>query len=127
MSPLTIYICQACAVSCDDCVAAVKPAAVIPTDAPEGATADASFGSDAKETQKLRFSFRYAPWIDVLKLFADSADLSLDLNAVPPGTFSYHDKKEYTPTEALASTKSAKPVSTTKSGKPSRCCCPCKP
>ena len=64
-------------------------------------TPESSFGSNAQQTQKLKFGFRYAPWMDVLKLFADSANLSLDLNAVPPGTFSYYDKKEYTPTEAL--------------------------
>ena len=64
-------------------------------------TPEVSFGPESKQTQKLKFGFRYAPWMDVLKLFAESANLSLDLNAVPPGTFSYYDKKEYTPTEAL--------------------------
>lgn len=70
-------------------------------EAPPGVKPEASFGTEAKQTQKLKFSFRYAPWMDVLKLFADSANLSLDLNAVPPGTFSYYDTKEYSPTEAL--------------------------
>ncbi len=70
-------------------------------EAPPGVTPEVSFGKEAKDTQKLQFGFRYAPWMDVLKLFAESANLSLDLNAVPPGTFSYFDKKEYTPTEAL--------------------------
>ncbi len=70
-------------------------------EAPPGVTPEVSFGVEAKATQKLKFGFRYAPWMDVLKLFAESANLSLDLNAVPPGTFSYYDKKEYTPTEAL--------------------------
>lgn len=70
-------------------------------EAPPGVTPEVSFGKEAKGTQKLQFGFRYAPWMDVLKLFAESANLSLDLNAVPPGTFSYFDKKEYTPTEAL--------------------------
>ena len=70
-------------------------------EAPPGVTPEVSFGKEAKATQKLEFGFRYAPWMDVLKLFADSANLSLDLNAVPPGTFSYFDKKKYTPTEAL--------------------------
>ncbi len=68
---------------------------------PPGVTPEVSFGAEAKATQKLKFGFRYAPWMDVLKLFAESANLSLDLNSVPPGTFSYYDKKEYTPTEAL--------------------------
>lgn len=57
---------------------------------------EASFGTEAKQTQKLKFSFRYAPWMDVLKLFADSANLSLDLNAVQ-GTFSYYDAKNHQP------------------------------
>lgn len=70
-------------------------------EAPPGVKPEASFGTEAKQTQKLKFSFRYAPWMDVLKLFADSANLSIDLNAVPPGTFSYYDTKEYSPTEAL--------------------------
>lgn len=73
----------------------------ISVEAPPGVTPEVSFGADAKSAQKLQFSFRFAPWMDVLKLFAESANLSLDLNAVPPGTFSYYDKKEYTPTEAL--------------------------
>lgn len=50
---------------------------------------------------KFSFNFRYAPWGDVLKLFAEEAGLSLDLNAIPPGTFNYYDKNSYSPTEAL--------------------------
>ena len=76
-----------------------RPSMVV--DVPAGVTPEVSFGAEAKATQKLKFGFRYAPWMDVLKLFAESANLSLDLNSVPPGTFSYYDKKEYTPTEAL--------------------------
>lgn len=55
----------------------------------------------AKEEANLRFTFRYAPWADVLKLFADVNDLTLDLNDVPPGTFNYYDDKTYTMTQAL--------------------------
>ncbi|MCA8995941.1 MAG: hypothetical protein KDA80_03125, partial [Planctomycetaceae bacterium] len=51
--------------------------------------------------KKLTFNFRYAPWSDVLKLFAEEAGLSLDMNAVPPGTFNYFDTKQHTPMEAL--------------------------
>ena len=76
-----------------------RPSMIV--DVPVGVTPEVSFGPGAKTTQKLKFGFRYAPWMDVLKLFAESANLSLDLNSVPPGTFSYYDKKEYTPTEAL--------------------------
>jgi len=51
--------------------------------------------------KKFSFNFRYAPWGDVLRLFAAEAGLSLDLNALPPGTFNYYDQGRYTPTEAL--------------------------
>lgn len=75
---------------------------------PPGASVKASF--DAKDTTKggskdvggkLSFNFQYAPWKDVLELFAKSADLTLDLEITPPGTFSYRDSQSYTPTQAL--------------------------
>ncbi|MBA4030598.1 MAG: hypothetical protein C0478_06860, partial [Planctomyces sp.] len=47
------------------------------------------------------FSFRYAPWADVLQLFATKANLTLDLTEIPPGTFNYLDSRRYTPIEAL--------------------------
>lgn len=50
---------------------------------------------------KMSFNFRFAPWGDVLKLFAESAGYTLDLNDVPPGTFNYFDQGSYSPTEAL--------------------------
>ncbi len=50
---------------------------------------------------KLSFNFHTAPWTDVLRLFADSAGLTLNLKDTPPGTFSYFDKQEYSPTQAL--------------------------
>ena len=94
---------------------------------PEGAIAVASFGANAKakpdanaaevaepktveeppvtpakkEEANLVFNFRYAAWADVLKLFAEANDLSLDLNDVPPGTFNYWDNQKYTMTQAL--------------------------
>jgi type II secretory pathway component GspD/PulD (secretin)/Spy/CpxP family protein refolding chaperone len=61
-----------------------------------------SFGGEpGKAVEKLSFNFRFAPWTDVLKMFADAAGLTLDLNDVPPGSFNYYDKKEYTPIQAL--------------------------
>ncbi len=63
---------------------APAPAEVAPTDGPS-----------------LSFHFRFAPWPDVLKLFAETAGLTLDLNDTPPGTFSYFDSTKYTPTQAL--------------------------
>ena len=42
----------------------------------------------AKETAepRLRFNFRFQRWADVLDWFAKQADLSLVLDAPPPGT-----------------------------------------
>jgi hypothetical protein len=47
------------------------------------------------------FNFHAVPWPDVLKQFAEAAGLTLDLTAVPPGTFTYFDARPYTPDEAL--------------------------
>jgi type II secretory pathway component GspD/PulD (secretin) len=49
----------------------------------------------------LRFSFRHARWIDVLEWLAKQSDLSLVLDAPPPGSFNYSDSREYTPLEAI--------------------------
>ena len=86
---------------------------------PEGAKVAASFGMPAGEAAastaasanvarppegqgpQLTFNFQYAPWPEVLKLFAEVAGLTLDLNEIPPGTFSYTDRNSYTPTQAL--------------------------
>ncbi|MBN2476468.1 MAG: hypothetical protein JXB62_17775 [Pirellulales bacterium] len=57
--------------------------------------------AEIKPEPKLRFSFRFQRWVDVLEWFAEQADLSLVLDAPPPGTFNYTDAKEYTPTEAI--------------------------
>ncbi len=54
-----------------------------------------------KPEPRLRFQFRFERWEDVLNWFAQQADLSLVLDAPPPGTFNYSDTKEYTPTEAI--------------------------
>lgn len=49
----------------------------------------------------ISFNFRYAPWPQVLQLFAEVAGLTLDLNDTPTGTFNYYDDHRYTVTEAL--------------------------
>ncbi len=70
----------------------------------DGQPATLSFGSkngEKKKLEKMSFNFRFAPWVDVLKLFADASGLTLDLNDVPPGSFNYYDEREYTPSEAL--------------------------
>jgi type II secretory pathway component GspD/PulD (secretin) len=69
------------------------------------ATASSGGGSAAPKPGPgetlMSFNFRYAPWPEVLKLFAEAAGLTLDLTEVPPGTFNYFDDHQYTPTEAL--------------------------
>lgn len=67
--------------------------------APVASGAEAVPAKDGEAT--LSFNFRYAPWADVLKLFAEASNLTLDLNDVPPGTFNYYDTKTYTVTEAM--------------------------
>ena len=54
-----------------------------------------------KPEPKLEFKFRYVPWVDVLTFVAEKAELSLTLDAPPPGTFNFSDSRKYTPTEAV--------------------------
>lgn len=49
----------------------------------------------------LRFTFQHANWRDVIEWFAREADLSLQIDEFPTGTFNYRDPREYTPTQAL--------------------------
>src|SRR5690606_38184872 len=79
------------------------PAGTGPGDGPV-----ASFGasrrgasSEPRDPDKLYFTFQNSPWTEVLPLFAEAAGLTLDLHAIPPGTFSHIDDKGYTVTEAL--------------------------
>ena len=58
-------------------------------------------GKPAAGEKKMSFLFRYAPWEKVLQRFAQEAQLTLDMNDIPPGTFNYYDNGLYTPTEAL--------------------------
>jgi type II secretory pathway component GspD/PulD (secretin) len=87
---------------------ALTPTAVAPptpVEPPEGETATVSFGAGARNSgapvKELSFNFRYAPWTDVLTMFAEAAGLTLDLNAVPPGSFNYRDSRKYTPMQAM--------------------------
>ena len=82
------------------------PGGVMPVQPPDGVPAAASFGSDTAPGQRKRinefsFNFRFAPWDQVLQMFADGTGLTLDLGQVPPGTFSHLDDKKYTAKEAL--------------------------
>lgn len=60
-----------------------------------------SISASALAGSKLRFSFRYAPWSDVIEWFAARASLSLIMDAPPQGTFNYTDSREYTPAQAI--------------------------
>ncbi|MDG1894563.1 MAG: secretin N-terminal domain-containing protein [Fuerstiella sp.] len=73
---------------------------------PPGVEAVASFGGsvvpgERRLVEEFTFNFRYAPWDQVLQMFADGADLTLDLNQVPPGTFSHIDDNTYNSKQAL--------------------------
>lgn len=57
--------------------------------------------SDDGGEPTLRFTFRYEPWANVIEWFARQNNLSLVMDAPPPGTFNYVDDREYTPAEAL--------------------------
>lgn len=53
------------------------------------------------ETKKLSFQFRDQKWDDVLSWFARQEGLTLIMDRVPPGSFTYGDTREYTATEAI--------------------------
>jgi type II secretory pathway component GspD/PulD (secretin) len=56
---------------------------------------------EAKPDQKIRFSYQYTPWEDVIRDFAERAGLALVTEVYPPGTFNYIGRREFTPAEAL--------------------------
>ena len=58
-------------------------------------------GQSSPVRPTLRFQFHAQPWKDVIEWFAKQADLSLIMEAAPPGSFSYSDNREYTPAEAI--------------------------
>ncbi|MEO2019666.1 MAG: secretin N-terminal domain-containing protein, partial [Fuerstiella sp.] len=73
---------------------------------PPGVESVASFGGsvvpgERQLVEEFTFNFRYAPWDQVLQMFADGADLTLDLNQIPPGTFSHIDDNTYNAKQAL--------------------------
>ncbi|MHB1038256.1 MAG: secretin N-terminal domain-containing protein [Pirellulales bacterium] len=77
-----------------------------PAEPPKEATKDASKEPAIPDVPpgpdgKLKFSFRFAPWDEVIKWFAKQNDLSLVMDSSPQGTFNYTDTKEYTPAQAI--------------------------
>ena len=49
----------------------------------------------------LRFQFREQPWAEVLDWFSRQEGLTLVMNQVPPGTFTYTDTRSYSASEAI--------------------------
>jgi type II secretory pathway component GspD/PulD (secretin) len=72
---------------------------------PEGQQAEGSFGGgdtgDSKRVTEFRFNFRFESWERVLQMYADGAGLTLDLNQIPPGTFSHYDDNAYSQRQTL--------------------------
>jgi type II secretory pathway component GspD/PulD (secretin) len=53
------------------------------------------------EDGKLQFSFYATPWKEVLEWFAEQADLSLVIDVLPVGSFTYRDDRNYSVDQAL--------------------------
>ncbi|MFN5470359.1 MAG: secretin N-terminal domain-containing protein [Pirellulaceae bacterium] len=51
--------------------------------------------------EKLRFQFSDMKWADVLQWFSRQEGLTLVMDRVPPGEFTYSDLREYSPSEAI--------------------------
>ena len=57
--------------------------------------------NEAPATKKLMFQFRDMKWADVLEWFASQQDLTLVMDQIPPGTFTYSDTRSYSPSEGI--------------------------
>ncbi len=57
--------------------------------------------NEAPATKKLMFQFREMKWDDVLDWFAAQQDLTLVMDQIPPGTFTYSDTRSYSPSEGI--------------------------
>ena len=57
--------------------------------------------NEAQSTKKLMFQFREMKWDDVLDWFATQQDLTLVMDQIPPGTFTYSDTRSYSPSEGI--------------------------
>ncbi|NQV23414.1 MAG: general secretion pathway protein [Rhodopirellula sp.] len=67
----------------------------------EAAVSDATAQAVDNSVASLRFAFEGMPWRDVIKWFAESADLALHVSDVPTGSFTYSDTKSFSPDEAM--------------------------
>ena len=70
-------------------------------DAVQASANGKSVSPGGNPSSTLQFSFRFAPWRDVIEWFASEADLSLLMDTPPQGTFNYSDPREYTPAQAI--------------------------
>lgn len=59
------------------------------------------FKARGQDTGQLQFKFQQQPWPEVLQWFASQEGLTLVMNQVPPGTFTYNDNRSYTTAEAI--------------------------
>ncbi len=57
--------------------------------------------AEAPSQMKLMFQFREMKWDDVLNWFAAQQDLTLVMDRVPAGTFTYSDARSYSPSEGI--------------------------
>ncbi|MEW4564538.1 secretin N-terminal domain-containing protein [Bremerella sp. JC770] len=73
----------------------VTVAEALPSEEPEATTSVPSVDG------KLRFSFRGASWREVLDWIAGAGDLSLYVDDVPTGTFTYSDSQYFTVDDAV--------------------------
>ena len=57
--------------------------------------------NEVQAAKKLMFQFREMKWDDVLDWFASQQDLTLVMDQIPPGTFTYSDTRSYSPSEGI--------------------------
>lgn len=60
-----------------------------------------SLFANLEPLRKLKFQFRDVKWDEVLSWFAEQQDLTLVMDRIPPGSFTYMDVREYTPSEGI--------------------------
>ena len=56
---------------------------------------------ETQSPKKLMFQFREMKWDAVLDWFASQQDLTLVMDQIPPGTFTYSDTRSYSPSEGI--------------------------
>ena len=57
--------------------------------------------NETQSPKKLMFQFREMKWDAVLDWFASQQDLTLVMDQIPPGTFTYSDTRSYSPSEGI--------------------------